>query len=135
VIPLLALASGLIFGIGLVVSGMANPDKVLGFLTLDRHWDPTLAFVMGSALAVTLPGFYWLRRRGKSLLNLPLSQPTARQLDRPLLLGAGLFGLGWGLIGYCPGPGIVAAGLGQWPALVFVAAMLAGAWLAKPTTR
>jgi uncharacterized membrane protein YedE/YeeE len=121
---LLAAAAGVVFGAGLVVSGMASPQKVLGFLTIGPGWDPSLAFVMASALAVTVPGFWWVRRRGRPLLEAQLAEPAIRQIDAPLLAGAALFGIGWGLVGYCPGPAIVSAGLGHPSALVFVAAML-----------
>ncbi|MDP9139615.1 MAG: hypothetical protein M3O62_02330 [Pseudomonadota bacterium] len=121
---LTAAVAGVVFGAGLVISGMASPQKVLAFLTIGRGWDPSLAFVMASALAVTVPGFWWIRRRGRPLLGGQLSEPANRQIDAPLVLGAALFGIGWGLVGYCPGPAIVSAGLGQIPALIFVMAML-----------
>ena len=122
-------AAGLLFGMGLVVSGMADPARVLGFLSLGPGWDPALAFVMGGALAVTLPGYALLHRRGRPLFAAGFS-PAPKGIDGRLLAGAVIFGIGWGLQGYCPGPAVVAAGLGQWPALVFLPAMLAGAWLA-----
>lgn len=124
------LVSGLLFGAGLVISGMADPANVLGFLRLGPGWNPSLALVMGGALAITLPGFALLRRRGRPLLAERLADPGGR-VDRPLLLGALLFGAGWGLAGFCPGPAIVAAGLLQGAALVFVPAMLLGGWLAR----
>ena len=127
--------AGLLFGAGLMVSGMADYNKVLGFLTLAPGWDPALLFVMGGALAVTLPGFALMRRRGKPLLAGAFSGPAAAGIDRRLLLGAAIFGLGWGLQGYCPGPAVVAAGLGQWPALVFLPAMIVGAWIADRVSR
>jgi len=125
--------SGLLFGAGLVISAMADPAKVLGFLTLGPGWDPALAFVMVGALAVTLPGFALMRRRGRPLFAVSLDGLTHAELDRRLLLGAAVFGLGWGLQGYCPGPAVVAAGLLQWPALVFLPAMLVGAWVSDWT--
>ena len=124
-----ALLAGLLFGAGLVVSGMADPARVLGFLTLAPGWDPSLGFVMAGALAVTLPGYALLQRRGQPLFAAEFA-PRITSVDRRLLIGAAIFGLGWGLQGYCPGPAVVAAGLGQWPALVFLPAMLVGAWLA-----
>jgi uncharacterized protein len=127
---LLSLVAGLLFGAGLLISGMADPTRVLGFLKLGPGWDPALAFVMASALAVTLPGFALAQRRGKPLLASAFSHAAITAIDRRLLAGAAIFGIGWGLQGYCPGPAVVAAGLGQWPALVFLPAMLAGAWLA-----
>ena len=122
--------SGLLFGAGLLVSGMADPARVLGFLRLAPGWDPSLAFVMAGALAVTVPGFALMRRHGRPLFADALAGLAHGPLDRRLLAGAALFGLGWGLQGYCPGPAVVAFGMLQWPALLFVPAMLAGAWLA-----
>lgn len=118
-------ACGLLFGVGLILSGMASPQKVLAFLTFAPGWDPTLMVVMASALAVSLPGFWWVRRRGKPLLDTQLADPPSKRVDVPLVAGAALFGLGWGLVGYCPGPAVVSAGVGQWPALLFVGVMLA----------
>ena len=102
-----ALISGLIFGAGLVISGMTQPSKVLGFLDVFGAWDPTLAFVMGGALAVSLPGFYFARGRTRPLFAAHFRWPTRSEIDAPLVGGAALFGLGWGLVGLCPGPAIV----------------------------
>jgi uncharacterized membrane protein YedE/YeeE len=102
-----ALISGLIFGTGLVISGMTQPTKVLGFLDVFGAWDPTLAFVMGGALAVSLPGFYFARGRTRPLFAAHFRWPTKSEIDAPLIGGAMLFGLGWGLVGLCPGPAIV----------------------------
>ena len=121
-----ALVAGLVFGIGLMVSGMANPAKVLGFLDLFGRWDPSLALVMGGAVAVSAVAFSIARRRSASLLGAAMKLPTARQIDRRLVIGSTLFGIGWGIAGFCPGPALVALGMGQAKALVFVAAMLAG---------
>lgn len=132
---LIAVLSGLLFGAGLVVSGMADPAKVLAFLTLDAHWNPALAVVMASGLVVTIPGFAWLRRRQRPLLAPTFAQPSGTAVDWRLLTGAVLFGLGWGLSGYCPGPALVSAGLGQSVAFLFVPAMLAGAWLSASLRR
>ena len=118
--------AGLVFGLGLIVSGMANPAKVLGFLDLGGRWDPSLALVMGGAIAVGAVAFAVARRRTRSLLGAAMRLPTARAVDRRLVLGSILFGIGWGVAGFCPGPGLVAAGMGEAKALVFVAAMLAG---------
>jgi len=118
--------AGLVFGLGLIVSGMANPAKVLGFLDLGGRWDPSLAFVMGGAIAVGTVAFAVARRRTRSLLGTAMRLPAARAIDRRLVLGSVLFGIGWGVAGFCPGPGLVAAGMGEVKALVFVAAMLAG---------
>jgi uncharacterized membrane protein YedE/YeeE len=121
-------ALGLLFGIGLLVSGMANPAKVLGFLDLAGAWDPSLAFVMGGAVAVGLVGFRLAGRRTESVLGLPMDLPRRREIDRRLVLGSLAFGVGWGLAGFCPGPALVALGTGYMGAAVFVAAMLAGMW-------
>lgn len=118
--------TGLIFGLGLVVSGMANPAKVIGFLDLSMPWDPSLMFVMGGAIALGLPGFYLAKRRKTSLLGMPMNLPASTQLDKKLLLGAVLFGAGWGIGGFCPGPAVVAAASLATDGLIFVAAMLIG---------
>ena len=123
---LTSLLAGLVFGFGLILSGMADPAKVLGFLDLAGAWDPSLALVMGGAIAVGLPAFAWARRRSVSLLGAPMRLPTARAIDRRLVGGSVLFGIGWGIAGFCPGPALVALGMGRTQALVFVAAMLAG---------
>ena len=123
---LIAFVSGLVFGLGLIVSGMANPAKVLGFLDLGGPWDPSLAFVMGGAVLITAVGFAVLRRRRASLTGEPLRWPTATRIDLRLALGSLAFGAGWGMAGFCPGPALVAAAAGVPQALVFVAAMLAG---------
>lgn len=122
-----ALLAGLVFGLGLLVSGMANPAKVLGFLDLAGAWDPSLAFVMGGAIAVGLPAFTLARRRRTALLTgAPMNLPTATRIDWRLMGGSLLFGIGWGLAGFCPGPALVALGMGLDQALVFVLAMLGG---------
>lgn len=121
-----SLLVGLVFGLGLIVSGMANPAKVLGFLDLAGPWDPSLAFVMGGAIAVGLLAFTVARRRRLSYLGFEMKLPTASQIDRRLIGGNLLFGIGWGIAGFCPGPGLVALGMGEGKALVFVGAMLAG---------
>jgi uncharacterized membrane protein YedE/YeeE len=123
---LAALLSGLVFGLGLIVSGMANPAKVLGFLDLAGRWDPSLALVMGGAIGVGLVGFAVARQRHLSFLGLEMKLPSARQIDRRLVGGSVLFGIGWGIAGFCPGPALVALGMGEWKAAVFVIAMLAG---------
>lgn len=121
-----AFACGLLFGLGLIVSGMANPAKVLGFLDLTGHWDPSLAFVMAGAVAVAAIGFRLARTRDASVLGAPMQLPTARRVDPRLVAGALIFGAGWGLAGFCPGPALVSAASGQPRAWLFVAAMLAG---------
>ena len=121
-----SLLAGLVFGLGLIVSGMANPAKVIGFLNLAGPWDPSLAFVMAGAIAVGSGAFFVARRRSVSLLGAAMKLPTARDIDRRLVLGSLVFGVGWGLAGFCPGPGLVALGMGEFKAMVFVAAMLVG---------
>ncbi|MFM0593710.1 MULTISPECIES: DUF6691 family protein [Paraburkholderia] len=123
---LTALISGLLFGVGLIVSGMANPAKVLGFLDIAGQWDPSLAFVMAGAIAVGSIAFGLARRRRRSLLDLPMLIPPASAVTARLLLGSAVFGVGWGLAGFCPGPALVALGAGFPKAWGFVAAMLAG---------
>jgi len=121
-----ALLAGLLFGIGLIVSGMADPSKVLGFLDLAGAWDPSLAFVMAGAIAVGLGAFAVAKRRRTSLIGLDMQLPASTTVDRRLVGGSLLFGIGWGIAGLCPGPGLVALGMGQPKAAVFVLAMLAG---------
>lgn len=118
--------SGLLFGLGLIVSGMANPAKVLAFLDLAGAWDPSLAFVMGGAIAVAAPAFALAARRTRSFLGGAMQLPTQQRVDARLIAGNLAFGIGWGIAGFCPGPALVALGLGQPKALVFVASMLAG---------
>lgn len=117
---------GLVFGLGLILSGMANPAKVQGFLDLAGLWDPSLAFVMGGAIAVSLAPFAIARRMQRAVLGVPMSLPTATKIDRRLVLGSLAFGAGWGLAGFCPGPALVALGTGEAKAIVFVIAMTAG---------
>jgi uncharacterized membrane protein YedE/YeeE len=121
-----ALVAGLVFGIGLVVSGMVNPAKVLGFLDLAGAWDPSLALVMAGAVAVGAVAFALAGRRSSTLLGAALSLPANRDLDRRLVLGSLVFGIGWGLAGFCPGPALVALGAGKLKALVFVGSMIGG---------
>lgn len=121
-----AFLAGLIFGLGLLVSGMANPDKVLSFLDLAGAWDPSLALVMAGAIAVGLIAFGFIKGRSQSLLGEPMRLPGKTQLDKRLVLGSLGFGVGWGLAGFCPGPALVAVGAGEIKAMVFVIAMLAG---------
>ena len=121
-----ALLAGLVFGLGLILSGMANPAKVLGFLDLAGPWDPSLALVMTGAIAVGLVAFLVVRNRTVSLLGAAMNLPTARHADRRLVLGSLTFGIGWGIAGFCPGPGLVALGMGEAKAAVFVVAMLLG---------
>jgi len=121
-----SLLAGLVFGLGLIVSGMANPAKVLGFLDLAGPWDPSLAFVMAGAIAVGFLAFLLAKKRRLSFLGAEMKLPPAGRIDRRLVAGSLLFGAGWGLAGFCPGPGLVALGMGEPKAAVFVLAMLAG---------
>ena len=122
-----SLLAGLVFGLGLIVSGMANPVKVLGFLDLAGAWDPSLAFVMAGAIAVAALAFALAKKRTASFLGAAMKLPgPSRDIDRRLVIGSVLFGIGWGVAGFCPGPGLVALGMGEIKALVFVAAMLLG---------
>lgn len=120
------LIAGLLFGAGLSMSGMMNPAKVIGFLDITGHWDPSLAFVMLGGLIVTALGYKFVLRRDRPLFEPGFALPARRDIDPSLLLGAGLFGLGWGLAGYCPGPALAGIGFGNIETLTFVAAMLAG---------
>lgn len=123
---LAALACGLVFGLGLLVSGMSNPAKVLGFLDLAGAWDPSLMLVMAGAIGVALPAFARAKRRERAWLGGVMVLPTQRAIDRRLVLGSLGFGVGWGLAGFCPGPALVALGAGLPEAALFVAAMVAG---------
>ncbi len=124
-----AFLCGLIFGVGLLISGMANPEKVLGFLDLSQGWDPSLAFVMIGAIAVGIAGFALVKGRERAFCGVPILLPKNNAVDRALLVGAILFGLGWGLAGICPGPSLILLGAGVGKGLLFVLAMLAGMWI------
>ncbi len=119
---------GLLFGMGLLVSGMNDPGKVIGFLDIAGNWDPSLAFVMGGAIAVGVCAFALARRRARTFLGGALQLPARSDIDRPLVAGSLLFGAGWGLAGFCPGPALVALGAGHPKAALFTLAMLAGMW-------
>jgi uncharacterized protein len=123
---LTSLLAGLLFGFGLIVSRMIDPAKVQSFLDIAGEWDPSLALVMGGAVAVGLAGFTLAGRRSRSLLGEPMRLPQARRIDVPLVAGSAIFGAGWGLVGFCPGPAIAALGMGAPKAALFVLAMLAG---------
>jgi uncharacterized membrane protein YedE/YeeE len=117
---------GLLFGLGLILAGMTDPGKVVGFLDISGLWDPSLALVMGGAIAVGVFGFALAKKRTRNLLGGALYLPTSNQIDKPLVIGAVLFGAGWGLAGYCPGPALVSMASGQVKAAVFVGFMVVG---------
>ena len=121
-----AFAAGLVFGLGLLLSGMTDPGKVVGFLDVAGSWDPSLAFVMGGAILVGFFAFALARRRTRSFFGAAMHLPHRRDIDRRLVAGAAVFGIGWGLAGFCPGPALVASGAGYGKAALFVAAMLGG---------
>ncbi|WP_166268236.1 YeeE/YedE family protein [Marinobacter caseinilyticus] len=121
-----ALLVGLVFGVGLLLSGMANPAKVLGFLDIAGPWDPSLALVMIGAIAVGMVAFSMAAKRTKSLLGNDIKLPASRSIDKRLIVGSLLFGVGWGLAGFCPGPSLVALGAGESKAFIFFIAMVAG---------
>ena len=123
---LTAMLAGLIFGCGLLLSGMANPAKVLGFLDLAGAWDPSLLLVMVGAIAVAAAPLAWAKRRTRSLLGAPMQLPVKRELDPRLIGGSLLFGIGWGIAGICPGPAVAILLSGHWQVILFVLAMLAG---------
>ncbi|MGV0999662.1 MAG: DUF6691 family protein [Fluviibacter sp.] len=121
-----AALAGLLLGIGLILSGMANPAKVVGFLDVSGPWDPSLGLVMGGGLIMGSVGFALLRRRSRTLLGEPLNLPTNHAIDRRLILGSVLFGVGWGITGICPGPGLVLLGAGIPAGGIYVASLLVG---------
>ncbi len=127
--------AGLLFGLGLILSGMANPAKVLNFLDVAGTWDPSLAFVMAGAIAVTFAGYRLALNRGKPILEPRFDLPSTRPVDKKLIFGAAIFGLGWGLSGFCPGPSLTALPLAAKGTLYFVPAMLAGIIIATLTER
>lgn len=123
---LLAFVCGVLFGLGLLLAGMANPAKVLGFLDLAGLWDPSLGLVMVGAIAVALIPMQWSSKQTRSLLGLPMRMPALRTLDRRLVGGSLVFGIGWGIAGICPGPALALVLTGHWQIILFVLAMLAG---------
>ena len=127
-----ALVSGLVFGVGMAISGMTNTERVQGFLDLFGQWDPTLAFVMGGGLLVTFIGYKFVLKNPAPLFADTFSIPTKTDIDKPLWIGAILFGIGWGLVGYCPGPALAGLSYGYTATLVFVPTMIIGLLLAKP---
>ncbi|MEC8376695.1 MAG: YeeE/YedE family protein [Pseudomonadota bacterium] len=121
-----SLLSGLLFGFGLIVSGMSNPARVLNFLDFSANWDATLAFVMGGAIAIAAPGIFWVRKRNKPLFADSFDIPTSKVIDSKLITGSAMFGIGWGISGFCPGPAVVAIASLQSDVLLFVGAMVMG---------
>ncbi len=125
-IKLSAFISGLLFGLGLLLAGMANPTKVLAFLDVAGAWDPSLALVMVAAIGVAVGPLTWARQQSSSLLGRPMQLPSKRELDPRLVGGSLLFGIGWGIAGICPGPAVAIVFTGHWQVIVFMLAMLAG---------
>ena len=123
---IIGLLAGLLFGFGLLISGMTDPVKVQGFLDVFGAWDISLALVMGGGLMVALVGVQLAKRQQSSCIGTLIEMPTKTTINKKLLIGAMLFGIGWGLVGICPGPGIVLLGTGQWQAYVFIPAMVIG---------
>lgn len=121
-----SLLTGLVFGCGLVLSGMVNPAKVLNFLDLFGNWDPSLAFVMIGAIGLAMPGLWFIRSKGFVLFSAKLKLPTRKDIDKNLIIGAAFFGLGWGLVGLCPGPVLTSLFLGKSEVLFFIAMMVVG---------
>ena len=126
-----SLLSGFIFGLGLTLSSMTNPAKVIGFLDITGNWDPSLMFVMIGAIVISAPIFYLLRNKTKPLFDLNFEIPTIKNLDKQLILGASLFGLGWGMVGLCPGPAIASLALLKPFSIIFVIAMAGGFYMSK----
>ena len=126
-----SLLSGIIFGFGLTVSSMTNPAKVIGFLDITGNWDPSLMFVMIGAIAISAPLFYLLRNKTKPLFDLKFEIPTTKNIDKKLILGASIFGIGWGMVGFCPGPAIASLALLKPVSIMFVIAMASGFYMSK----
>jgi uncharacterized membrane protein YedE/YeeE len=129
-----ALFSGLLFGFGLAISGMSDPAKVIGFLDISRNWDPALMFVMGGAVVVSTLGYFVVLKKAKPVFAESFTLPMQTKIDRPLIIGATMFGIGWGLVGYCPGPVFVALAYLQDQVVIFFIAMTVGMLLAKKLT-
>ncbi|HMQ40616.1 MAG TPA: YeeE/YedE family protein [Paracoccus sp. (in: a-proteobacteria)] len=129
--PLYALLTGLVFGVGIAISGMMNPAKVLNFFDLAGSWDPSLAFVMGGALIVAFIGYRLVWKRGTPVFAERFQIPTATAIDARLVGGSALFGIGWGIAGFCPGAAIPALGTGRWEVALFLGAVIVGIWLQR----
>jgi uncharacterized membrane protein YedE/YeeE len=128
---LISLLVGIIFGMGLIIAQMTNPSKIIGFLTLGENWDPSLLFVMASAVFISFFAFNFAKQKTKTLLNLDFEIPKRTEIDLSLLVGAALFGIGWGIVGFCPAPAIVSLAFGNLQTLLFVVSMLIGMCLVK----
>jgi len=127
---ILALLAGILFGLGLAISQMVNPDKVLSFLDITGNWDPSLALVMAGALAIAIPSFRWARHHDKPVFGSRFHITSKTLLDKPLLIGSAVFGIGWGMTGYCPGPAFASMALGNREAILMVVSIYAGSWAA-----
>jgi uncharacterized membrane protein YedE/YeeE len=132
---IIALLVGIIFGVGLIIAQMTNPSKIIGFLTLGENWDPSLLFVMASAVFISFFAFNFIKQNNKTLLNLDLEIPKRTDIDSSLIAGAALFGIGWGMVGFCPAPAIVSLAFGNSQTLLFVVSMLTGMYLFKLTKK
>jgi hypothetical protein len=130
-----ALVAGLVFGVGLVLSGMVDPNKVIGFLDITGNWDPSLMFVLGGAVVTTTIAYHFIFAQGKPMFESDFHLPTIIKVDQKLLMGAVIFGMGWGLIGYCPGPAVASLGFRPEEPLIVVISMLAGLLLFKVVAR
>ncbi|MEO0377605.1 MAG: DUF6691 family protein [Cyanobacteria bacterium P01_A01_bin.17] len=127
----IVLIAGILFGLGLGLSQMVDRDRVLGFLDITGIWDPTLLFVLGGAVSITIFAFRFVLQRSSPLISPKFYLPTGKDIDRRLLTGSAIFGIGWGLTGYCPGPGLVALVLGVWNPVLFIIALIAGSLTCK----
>ncbi len=128
---IISLLVGIIFGVGLIIAQMTNPSKTIGFLTFGENWDPSLLFVMASAVFISFFAFNFIKQNNKTLLNLDFEIPKRTDIDLSLLLGAALFGIGWGMVGLCPAPAIVSLAFGNSQTILFVLSMLIGMCLVK----
>lgn len=132
---IIALFGGALFGAGLLLSGMMDPAKVLGFLNVRGDWDPSLVFVMGSALAITIPAFHFILKRNKPWASLNFDLPLSNAIDKRLLSGAAIFGIGWGLYGLCPGPAIASLVMLESSSFIFISSMIVGMFVSQQLVR
>jgi uncharacterized membrane protein YedE/YeeE len=128
---IISLLVGMIFGIGLIIAQMTNPSKIIGFLTFGENWDPSLLFVMASAVFISFFAFSLAKKKNKTLLNLDFEIPKRTDIDSSLIVGSALFGIGWGMVGFCPAPAIVSLAFGNLQTLLFIVTMLIGMYLVK----